>query len=423
MLLLALLGVPALVLLPGLVPGASIASSTSPPPDLPAGPGSPAAGQAQAPEPEVLYPDLAAKAPPLSAAAAVLMDAETGALLYARRPHQRRPPASTTKIMTTLLALEYGDLDAQVTVSPRAAGTPGSSMGIRAGERYRLLDLLHGVMLPSGNDAAVAVAEHVSGSVGRFVALMNQRARQLGMTRTWFANPHGLTHPGHLTTAYDLALLTRAAMAQPLFAQLGCTRQARVCELESGRALTLSNTNRLLWSYAYVEAGKTGTTSAAGRCLVVVASRGGHRLIAVLLDAPNRWQDARRLLDWGFETFRPVIAGRRGERVARIEVRGGTAPAVEAVLAGDLKTVVPRQGRPRLELRPLLPGPVDAPVYGRQTLGRVELWVDGRPVAGVDAVALREVGALTPVRWTVSRLLALLSWLREPWWLPAAPGR
>src|SRR5690606_9043625 len=159
MLLLALLGVPALVLLPGLVPGASIASSTSPPPDLPAGPGAPVAGQAQAPEPEVLYPDLAAKAPPLSAAAAVLMDAETGALLYARRPHQRRPPASTTKIMTTLLALEYGDLDAQVTVSPRAAGTPGSSMGIRAGERYRLLDLLHGVMLPSGNDAAVAVAE------------------------------------------------------------------------------------------------------------------------------------------------------------------------------------------------------------------------------------------------------------------------
>lgn len=365
-----------------------------------------AAGQGE--PPAALYPDLAGTAPRLSAGAAVLMDADTGALLYAHNAHQRRPPASTTKIMTAMLALAYGDPDAEVTVSRRAAGTPGSSMGIRTGERYRLGDLLHGVMLPSGNDAAVAVAEHISGSVGRFVALMNQRARQLGMTQTRFANPHGLTHPGHLTTAYDLALLARAAMEQPGFAALGCTRQAEVCEIESGRRLTLTNTNRLLWSYAYVEAGKTGTTSAAGRCLVVVASRGGHRLIAVVLAAPNRWQDARRLLDWGFETFRPVTVGRRGERVGRVDVRGGTAPRVEAVLARDLAAVVPRDGDHRLTLRPALPAGVDAPVRTHQALGRVELLVDDVPVAGVDAVALREVGRMTPIRRMVAGLLRLL---------------
>jgi len=367
--------------------------------------------------PEALYPDLAQEAPRLSAAAAVLMDARTGALLYGHNAHRRRPPASTTKIMTTLLALAYGDLEAEVTVSRRAAGTPGSSMGIRAGERYRLGDLLHGVMLPSGNDAAVAVAEHISGSVGRFVGLMNQEARRLGMTRTHFANPHGLTHPGHLTTAYDLALLTRAAMNQPGFAELGCTRRVRVCELESGRQLTLTSTNRLLWSYAYVEAGKTGTTSAAGRCLVIVASRGGQRLIAVLLNAPRRWQDARQLLDWGFETFRPVIAGRRGERVERIAVRGGTAAVVEVVLAQDLVAVVPRTGERRLSLRPALPAAVEAPVRTREPLGRVELQVDGRPVAAVDAVALREVGRMTLTRRAVAGLLRLLEILAAP------PGR
>ena len=389
----------------------------------PAHPALAAAGQAApapaaaAPEPEapdVLYPDLAETAPGLSARAAVLMDAETGALLYARRAHERRPPASTTKILTAVLALRYGHPDDVVVISRRAAATPGSSMGVRAGERYRLEDLLYGLMLPSGNDAAVAIAEHISGSVGRFAALMNEHARRIGMTWSRFANPHGLPHPGHLTTAYDLALLARSAMAEPGFAGLGCAKRYQACELESGRRLGLTSTNRLLWSYAYVEAGKTGTTSSAGRCLVIVASRQGHRLIAVVLNAPDRWGDARRLLEWGFQRFRLVRVGREGEQVARVPVVGGTVGAVTGVLAGDLLAVVPEGDSARARLRLELPEQVAAPLPPRARLGRAELLVDGQPVAAADVVALREVGRITPVRQAVALLLQLLRWVYGP---------
>lgn len=352
--------------------------------------------------PVPLYPEVAASAPYLSARAAVLLDAETGTVLFGRNAGERRAPASTTKILTAWLALEFGHLDDEVVVSRRAAATPGSSMGIRAGESYRLIDLLHGLMLPSGNDAAVAIAEHISGSERQFVALMNERARKLGMTGSRFQNPHGLTAPGHQSTALDLALLTRAAMEQPGFGDLGCARMRVVCELGTGRRLQLANTNRLLWSYANVEAGKTGTTSAAGPCLIVVASHQGHRLIAVVLNAPNRFADARRLLEWGFEQFQPVRAGTVGEALVQVAVEDGVQPFVRGILAENVIGVAPRQaisaGKVRLQLD--VARQVPAPIRSRQRLGTAVLTVGGQVITTVAIVAERDVSILAPMqRW------------------------
>lgn len=379
-----------------------------------------APSRAAAPDAAAALPDgpidpaAAATAPRIAAAAAVLLDATTGAVLYAREMHRRRDPASTTKMMTALLALEYGNPGDPVRISRRAAGTPGSRMGLRAGEVYTLADLLAGLLLSSGNDAAVAIAEHLSGSVEAFAELMNRRARELGMLHTRFRNPHGLTEQGHYTTAYDLALLARRAMEQPLFRDLVCRRSGSVCDVHGARPRVLWNTNALLSMYELAEGVKTGTTSAAGRCLVASASRDGQRLLAVLLDAPRRFADARDLLEWGFATFSLRRVARSGERVAQVPVAGGTRTAVSAVAAEDLWVVAPRAawGTPRLAWRAELPGGVRAPVKRHAALGRVEVLLDGRPVASARLVA----GERVPRRnWTarlaavVARALALLA--------------
>lgn len=364
------------------------------------------AGAADALPEGPIDPALAATAPRISAAAAVLMDAQTGAVLYARRMHQRRDPASTTKIMTALLALEYGRLGDPVTVSRRAASTPGSSMGLRPGDVYALADLLAGLLLGSGNDAAVAIAEHISGSEEAFVARMNQRARELGLRNTRFRNPHGLTAPGHYSSAYDLAVLTRHVLRHPVFRRLVCTRAATACEQVGGRLLRLYNTNRLLWGYALAEGVKTGTTAAAGRCLVAAASLGGHRLIAVVLNAPDRFRDAQELLSWGFAHFSLRRVLEQGEAVAELPVAAGTRPAVRAVAAEPLWVVAPRAawGSGRLAWRLHLPAQVTAPVRRNAALGRAAVTLDGREVAAVRLVAAEDIPARSWL-WRVVQVL------------------
>ena len=380
-----------------------------------------AAGEPLAPPPAVLhpapgpddplYPELADQAPALSARAAVLLDARTGAILYAHNATMPREPASTTKVMTALLALEFGNLDDVVVVSRRAAATPGSRAHIAAGQRFRLRDLLYGLLLPSGNDAAIAIAEHISGSVPRFVALMNEQAQRLGMTGTRFRNPHGLPAPGHVSTALDLARLTLRASHEPEFLRISCTRWQEVCELGSGQRLRWSNTNELLWSFPFIEGGKTGTTRAAGRCLVAVARRGSQRLIAVVLNAPDRWGDVRRLFEWGFDRFALQQAARIGDRLGEVPVRGGTIAQVPVIVDADLVAAVPAERAADVRLRLDLPAAVDAPILAQQRLGQAQLVLDGRVLAVADVRAAREVGRLTPLRRLTLWMFALQRWL------------
>ncbi|MGE5590631.1 MAG: D-alanyl-D-alanine carboxypeptidase family protein [Bacillota bacterium] len=242
--------------------------------------------------------------PGVSAAAALVMDF-SGKVLWQRHARRRMAPASTTKVLTAVLALELGRLDDLVVVSRRAATGRGSRLGLRERDRYRLKDLLVGMLMRSGNDAAVAVAEHIAGTVEGFVRLMNEKAAGLGAKDTHFVTPHGLDRPGHYTTAADMALMANHAMANPVFAEIVGSRE-RVVGPEGGhgRKRLLRNTNRLLWRYAWADGVKTGTTPRAGRCLVASATRDGHRLIAVAFRSANRWQDAVRLLNYGFARTR-----------------------------------------------------------------------------------------------------------------------
>lgn len=276
-------------------------------------------------------------APGLRAAAAILVDANSGAVLYEHLADLPLPPASVTKILTALVILEQGRLDDIVVVSRLAAQTGGYRLGLRAGQRISLGDLLAAVLIRSANDAAVAAGEHVGGGLAGFVALMNEKASQLGMVNSHFANPHGLDEPMHYTTARDLAVLTRVALENPTFATLVRSRQVRLTVWSQGRrslvpqARFVQSHNRLLGQVAGADGVKTGYTDSAGRCLVASASRGDQRMIAVLLNDPHRWNDAAMLLEYGFGSRRDTARTPFDEQLWNVgNIRGDVRTEVHA---------------------------------------------------------------------------------------------
>ncbi len=251
----------------------------------------------------------------VSAAAAVLMDADSGRLLYEKNGEKRMLIASTTKLMTALVALEQGGLQQEITVTSGHMAE-GSSMYLRPGEKLTLETLLYGLLLCSGNDAALAVTECMGGAVP-FVARMNEKAAELGMENTHFANPNGLDDEAHYSTAEDMAKLAAAAMDDPVLRRVASTRTARI----GGR--TLTNHNKLLSRVEGCVGLKTGYTRAAGRTLVSCAERDGVRLVAVTLQDGDDWNDHASLYEQGFRVLRPVKAVERGLRLAAERAVGG----------------------------------------------------------------------------------------------------
>ncbi|MGE5541792.1 MAG: D-alanyl-D-alanine carboxypeptidase family protein [Bacillota bacterium] len=341
-----------------------------------------------------------APAPPprISADAAVVIEFSSGAVLYEKRAHRLMHPASITKMMTAIIALERGYLGDVVTVSRNAAYTPGSSMGLSPGGRYLLEDLLAGLMIVSGNDAAVAIAEHLAGTEQAFVSMMNDRAREIGALRTSFVNSYGISEPGHLTTAYDLALMARHGLSIPYFAQLVSTRERDAWRLDRMWDVPLSNTNRLLWGFQGADGVKTGTTYAAGQCLCASATRDGMRIISVVLHADSRWTDSESLLEYAFTSFDVVRSYENGASVCEVPVVRGMRPAVEAVAASDLSGVIARGAGGTLRLDIDVERPVRAPVSRGQRLGSATLWVGDTIVASTDVVAAADVEELTIFR-------------------------
>ena len=257
----------------------------------------------------------AAEAVEVSAAAAVLMDADSGRLLYEKNGEKRMLIASTTKLMTALVALEQGGLQQEITVTGSHMAE-GSSMYLRPGEKLTLETLLYGLLLSSGNDAALAVTECMGGAAP-FVARMNEKAAELGMENTHFANPNGLDDEEHYSTAEDMAKLAAAAMNDPVLRRVASTRTARI----GGR--TLTNHNKLLSRVEGCVGLKTGYTKAAGRTLVSCAERDGVRLVAVTLQDGDDWNDHASLYEQGFRVLRPVKAVERGLRHALAQAVGG----------------------------------------------------------------------------------------------------
>lgn len=239
----------------------------------------------------------------VSAKAAVLMNGNTGNIMFSKNPNVRLPIASLTKIMTAILAIENGDLNAEVTISEEAANQPPSSLYMQTGDRLTLEDLLYGLMLRSGNDAAYAIAEYIAGNVDDFVKLMNQKAKSLGMNSTTFNNPSGLNIPDeNYSTASDVAKLMRYAMENETFRKINGTKNYQTTSA-LGIPYNWNHKHRLVNQVDYVIAGKTGFTRAAGRTLASVAQRDGVNLIAVTLNDPNDWRDHLNMFKYGFSQF------------------------------------------------------------------------------------------------------------------------
>jgi D-alanyl-D-alanine carboxypeptidase (penicillin-binding protein 5/6) len=237
-------------------------------------------------------------APDVSAIAAVVVDEASGTVLYEKNAYTPLPPASTTKIATAILAIEHGGLDEHVVTDVDASLMPRSSvMGLRPGDVFTVRDLLYGLMLPSGNDAALAIGRYVAGSDAEFVARMNHLLWRLGMERSSFANPHGLGNPNHLVTARDLAMLARYGMTLPEFQDIMATYSYTAV---GSRTIGMVSANSFTFSYPGADGAKIGYTRSAGNTLVAWATRNGHRLYAVVLNSSNRDAEAARLLDWAF---------------------------------------------------------------------------------------------------------------------------
>lgn len=312
----------------------------------------------------------------LSAVSAVLIEAETETVLYQKNAGERRAMASTTKIMTALLTIEAGDLDREFTVDPLAIRVEGTSMGLQEGDRVSRRDLLYGILLPSGNDAANAAAVSVSGSIPEFVKLMNSKAQELGLSDTHFVTPSGLDADGHYTTALDLARLTAYAMKEETFCEIVACRSAEVEFGNPPYKRTLYNSNKMLARYDGAIGVKTGFTDNARRCLVSTAERDGVTLIAVTLNAGDDWNDHTKMLDYGFTQVKayPLELGCD----TRVSV-AGTGQSVGVYSHEETLALTPQQ-RTRITRRVMLPMFVYGTVDKGDKLGEIRFFLDGELV-------------------------------------------
>lgn len=318
------------------------------------------------------------KADAVSAQKAYVLDAVSGRVLYEKNADQRSLIASTTKIMTALIVCEQCNVLDRMRIPKEAVGIEGSSMYLKEGEVLTLQELLYGLMLSSGNDAAVALAIYCGGTVEGFAELMNDKARNLGLTGTHFENPNGLDSPGHYSTAKDLARLAVYAMENPIFYKTVSAKSVKVGE----RCLT--NHNKLLWRVEGADGVKTGYTKAAGRILVSSATRDGRRLIAVTIDDPDDWRDHQAFLEEGFSRFQLQRIVTAGECVGMLEVEGGENCKVAVLAAKDFDYAIAPEERPQLAL----PGPgfVYAPAVEGADAGYVYVLIEGKAVGKIPTV-------------------------------------
>ena len=314
----------------------------------------------------------------VSARRAYVLDAVSGRVLFARNADERSLIASTTKIMTALVVCEQCNVLDRMRIPKEAVGIEGSSMYLKEGEILTIQELLYGLMLSSGNDAAVALAIYCGGTVEGFAEMMNDKARILGLTGTHFENPNGLDSPNHYSTARDLARLAVYAMENPIFYKTVSTKSVTVGDR------WLTNHNKLLWQVEGADGVKTGFTKAAGRILVSSATRQGRRIIAVTLDAPEDWKDHAALLEEGFARYsvKPVLS--QGEQVGILEVLGGEESHVELLAAEDYSFALTEEEVPQT----VLPGPgfVYAPAVEGADAGFVYVLINGKAVGKVPVV-------------------------------------
>lgn len=330
--------------------------------------------------------------PVINARSALVMDFETGTILYEKNAYRKRPMASTTKIMSAIIALENSDLDEEVTISGKAAGMGGSVMGLKKNSIVKMYDLLNGMLICSGNDAAVAIAEHVGGSVESFCEMMNKKAIEIGAFSTSFSNPHGLDAENHYTTAYDLAKITRYALKDPNFNEIVKKREYYY----NGRVL--KSTNEMLLGYEGADGVKTGYTGLAGRCLVTSATKSDMRFISVVLfcDTKNlRTSSSQKILDYSFTEYGKVFLLEKGRIVGSVKVeRSKSLQEVMVAVSEDLIAVLKHSQRDKLYTRVSLPENIMAPVRQGSIMGTVSIFQGDKIIAETSLISIESTNKM-----------------------------
>lgn len=349
--------------------------------------------------------------PQIHGEAAYLIDVQTGQTLFMKNQDKPLAPASTTKIMTGLLAFEHGNLDDVVTASSTLLNNKivyGTQIYLQPGEKMPLRDLLYAMLLNSANDAAVTIAEYIGGDLPHFVDMMNQRAHEIGANQTHFLNPSGLTESGHVTTAHDLALIARAAYQNPLFAQYVRTKTHSISRVKPDVPTQMINENKLLWRDPSVDGIKTGYTAAAENCLVASASKDGRQLIGVILKSPGReiYNDMQDLLDYGFTQYKNSIYKPAGTVISTITVNGNPD---NLRLDDPIYITQKRNGEsPNLTLR-VVPSNVSplTKVEEGQVVAHVEVWDGSTLLNTYPLKSVRTISPTAPKKMTDS----VLSWI------------
>ena len=326
------------------------------------------------------------RADAVSAKAYILMDAQTGEVIIAKNESTRLPMASTTKIMTTLLTLESGDLDTEFVIDDRALLTEGSSMGLCSGDEVTKRELCYGMMLPSGNDAANASALKLAGEYTAFADMMNDRARKIGMKNTNFVTPSGLHDKEHYSTAYDMALLTREAMKNDDFREICKTKSIKLSSENWHGDKYLTNSNKLLTKYEYCIGVKTGFTDEAGRCLVSAAEKDGVTLICVTLNAPDDWNDHIAMLDAGFASAKLTEPQNISREFTSAAV-GGESESIPCKLEETPKFTAINGFLPEITEKIYMSDFVYAPVKSGDVVGYAEYYTANGIIGRTDIVA------------------------------------
>jgi len=332
----------------------------------------------------------------ISAKSAIVIDAASGRVLYSHNSETKMGMASTTKIMTAITALENADISSIVTVSPTAYGVEGSSMYLGLGEKISLENLLYGLMLASGNDAATAVAEHVSGTTSDFALLMNETAKKIGAVNTSFTNPHGLSDPEHYTTAHDLAKITAYALNNQKFREIVSTYKKNIPWQDHEYDRYLVNHNKFLNMYDGCIGVKTGFTKATGRCLVTAVEKNGMTLVCVTLNAPDDWNDHKVLYDSVFSEYSACQLITAGETVAEAEIINGTSDTVGLTTEKDI--VIPSKADEKELHTNIIPFEnICAPITKGTPLGTFEIIVDNQKISEYPLVATENIEIRKPI--------------------------
>lgn len=358
----------------------------------------------------------------LSGEGAILIDFDTLEVLYAKNAHSTFFPASTTKIMTAIIAIEQGNLQDIVTIDQEVVDlTDGSHIALEPGEELTLEQLLNALLIGSSNDAALAIAKHISGSIEVFVNLMNDKAKSIGALNTNFVNPNGLPNDLHISTPYDLALMGKYAMEKEIFRDIVqnytytipiTNRKAEARYLKSANRLLFStqkinvNGNAVPIKYEGINGVKSGYTVAAQNCMVTSLEKNGHKFIAVVLKSNGTeiYSDIHKLLDYGLSNYENVQIGFASKFIENVQIENGILPFVAGITKSDSHFILHNDQKSMVKEKVLIEEPLEAPISTNQVIGKVEYWLEDRIIAETDIISTTDV-EIIPVPSLYKKLL------------------